>query len=141
MRSSVPDGDLAQLIEEAVTEKLERLAEPAAKYDIDQLSAWCSNPSGPSIDCVRFLDAWNLMADALQGRDDDKVFRQAERAASRLYNMLFHGCNLPSMAQAGRFEPAWGPADVQELREVMSAGALALRRALGRGQTQAAQER
>jgi hypothetical protein len=107
--------------------------DPYVGYDFDALAEWTRKPTVEAIDCPRFLDGWNFLADALQGTDDDRRFRDAERIAAGVYDTLFWGCNLPSVTPAGKtFAPNWSTVAVEQLRAVFEAGIAALRMTLGR---------
>src|ERR1700731_2911171 len=41
------------------------MPEQSEAYDFDALDAWCQRPTTESVDPVKFLDAWNMLEDAL----------------------------------------------------------------------------
>ena len=89
--------------------------EPPMEYDFDSLVRWCAQPSAETIDCSRFLEAWNMLcdADALQAGDFGKD----------VYDKLFWGNNLPAVTPPGEcYTPLWNLDEVRELQSILGRG-------------------
>jgi len=114
-----PDQDAA--LRYAHSHLLDLEVEPPIKYDFDAIARWCDTPEVTAIDCDKFLGASNLLADL--GVGPDSIFRGADRRATRIYDKLFFGNNLPSVTPPGHsYVPAWSEQDVVELRRLFTLG-------------------
>jgi hypothetical protein len=103
---------------------------PPEVYDLDRIAGWVAEPGAEGIDCVRMLNAWNVLADTASTLSC-KLFEP--RGANLVYDKLFWGNNLEALTPSGEhFEPTWSTAEVAILAGVLSAGLSALRTAIGR---------
>jgi hypothetical protein len=102
--------------------------EPAG-YDFDRIRAWCACPDPAGVDCPAFLDAWNFLDDLGELRAGaDRRYARLSRGASRCYDRLFWGSNLPAVTPPGeRFDPAWSAEELAAIRRVFEAGLGVLR--------------
>jgi hypothetical protein len=95
--------------------------DPTVWYDLEEITQWCQRPTAEGIDCVRFLDVWNLLGDL--NSDSASIFRGADRRGKTIYDKLFFGSNLPSVTPSGdAYSPTWSEADVRELARVLRLG-------------------
>jgi len=95
--------------------------------DIDAAERWCGSGSAP--DAVLLLQVWNLCSDVARGAGRPFEDRGVDR--DRVYDVLFHGNNLPSMTPPGdQFVPDWTSDDLETLREVIQDGVSMLRSAV-----------
>lgn len=109
--------------------------EAPAVYEFDALEEWCRSPEVEGVDCNAFLNAWNFFDDLadLHGRPNS-AFAKLSRSADTTYDMLFDGCNLPSVTTPGEeYEPSWSSWELSQMCAVFEAGLEILRRELGDG--------
>jgi hypothetical protein len=103
-------------------------AEPA-EYNFDQIRAWCAHPDAAAVDCRAFLDVWNFLDD-LAGlhAGADTAYTRLSKGASRSYDKLFWGNNLPAVTPPGEwFNPSWSPEELAAIRAVFEGGLVVLR--------------
>lgn len=101
-----------------------------AFYDFDWLLDWCDHPQPDSVDCDRFISAWNLLTDMCTSVPWlTEPFRRNPYTV--LYYKLFYGLNLPPMTPVGRhWVPVWRASPVVQLRRVLRRVAFELERLL-----------
>jgi hypothetical protein len=108
---------------------LSLMPQPPAVYDFDLIDAWCRRPTAEAIDPSAFLNAWNMLEDALSVRFyapdvDDMTAGRAEK----IYDKLFFGNNLPAITPAGvSYEPVWSHDEIETLSRIYRLGLTALR--------------
>lgn len=106
----------------AATKELELLPQQIRLLNLDLVASWLKVPVIRHIKCNVFLSAWNLFGDlesAIVQRNTDGV----NKRYPRVYDMLFWGCNLPSMTPEGRhWSPPWKRKHKVELRAALGPG-------------------
>jgi hypothetical protein len=103
-----------------------------AVYDFDAIDRWCRSPVAEDVICNAFLNAWNFFGDVAE-RDSrpESEFALLDREADLTYEMLFEGCNLPSVTKPGdEHHPSWSAWELDQMRVVFEAGLRLLRREL-----------
>lgn len=84
--------------------------------NLDVLAQWIKAPAIRMINCVEFLNSWNLFVD-LESSIKRRNMEKEDKLYSRVYDMLFWGNNLPAVTPAGkRWTPPWRRKHVRELR-------------------------
>jgi hypothetical protein len=129
------DGKIASFADESQVHAfcgandMSLMPEPPAVYDFDLIVAWCRQPTAESIDPSSFLNAWNILEDALSVRfyavnvDDITAL-----GAEKIYNKLFFGSNLPAVTPAGEsYEPIWSHDEIEILSRIYRLGLAGLR--------------
>jgi hypothetical protein len=108
--------------------------ESPAIYDFDGIAAWCSSPVAETIDPVSFLDAWNMLDDALSVRSDVRsLYDVTSRrpGANYIYDKLFWANNLPAVTPLGEhYEPVWSPEEIEMMAQIYRLGLVELRAAI-----------
>ena len=100
--------------------RLETEATPV--FDFDSVAHWLRNPDRRMIDCVVFLNAWNLFGDVASSTGH-AAFDRSSRNAAGTYAKLFWGNNLPAVtAPEEHYFPAWSDGEVADLHRVLSDG-------------------
>jgi hypothetical protein len=100
-------------------------------YDWDELLRWCNAPTATGIVPGVFLDAWNMLNDAVGASGNDHLFPIADRRNNKLYDKLFRAANLPAMTQPGEhYEPAWVSSETVALAQIFRLGIAELQRHL-----------
>ncbi len=93
----------------------------SAFFNLDSVVKWLRRKRPAHLNCVEFLNAWNLLADisAAIGGDFD-----ADKAKTRqIYQKLFWGNNLPAVTPAGKhYTPQWPGRESRIIREVLRKG-------------------
>lgn len=113
---------LQSLLAYAQAEGLSPLEEEGSGYhNLDVVAKWLKRKRPAKLDCVEFLNAWNLFDDistTIGGRfDPDKDKTQ------KICNKLFWGNNLPALTPVGcSYEPLWRGEESRIMREVLRAG-------------------
>ena len=93
----------------------------SAFFNLDTVVKWINRKRPAKLDCVGFLDAWNLLTDislTVGGRfDPDKA------KTRKIYSKLFWGSNLPAVTPIGRqYTPLWPGRESRIIRKVMREG-------------------
>jgi hypothetical protein len=97
--------------------------EPVPVYDFDAISSWCSKPLPSQIDCVLFLNAWNMLSDVAASIGDNSIFAVADKGLKKIYEKLFFGNNLPAVTPEGKsYVPEWSAAEADKIARVFRAG-------------------
>lgn len=114
----------AELATTARNRGISLVAENATLYDFDQISDWIQCRAPERVDCDAFLNAWNFFDDLARIHErPDRNYAKLSWAAANVYDLLFWGCNLPSVTPPGeRFEPTWPRESLDEIAAVMVAG-------------------
>lgn len=95
--------------------------EDASLLDLDTLAEWLKKENVDSVDCVSFLNAWNLFDDV--SRSVNGAFDADRKLTKKIYDKLFWGNNLPSVTPEGKsYHPAWTKRELKLMREVLSSG-------------------
>lgn len=114
-------SDLSGLSRFATENKYEIESEDTILLDLDQLLSWLDKPTARKIDCVLFLNAWNLFTDISKTVGEE--FEENRDQNTPVYDKLFWGNNLPSVTPPGkRYTPKWTAKEVQALREILTSG-------------------
>lgn len=104
--------------------------EEPAKYDLNLIANWLKNPNG-TIDCKKFLDAWNLFTDVVTTLEIEFEGNKKEKIRNRIYNKLFLGINIPAITPQGQeYNPNWNKIEINRLAGIMNEGLEILRRSL-----------
>jgi hypothetical protein len=110
---------------------IELVDQAADTFDFDAIAAWCCDPHNRAIDCVVFLDAWNMVNDIVSSVAGESEFRAAEASMDELYYKIFDGCNLLQADSAvDRYHPVWSTEEIAALAGIFDTGLLELRSAL-----------
>jgi len=93
-------------------------------HDLDSVDRFIRDPSTLHFDCNDALSAWNLFGDFARSLGQSGIlFLDHDQAADRLYDKIFHGCNLPAMTPEGQeFLPTWRSDEIESIREVLMVG-------------------
>jgi hypothetical protein len=93
-------------------------------YDFDRIAAWCDRPTPDGIECVPFLNAWNMLDDLARVDEiPDTPFARLSRDCGGCYDKLFWGNNIPTVTPPGeRYVPSWDADEVEDTRAVMAEG-------------------
>jgi hypothetical protein len=129
------DGKIAAFADErraadyCRTNDISLMPESPAVYDFDMIAAWCEHPRAESIDCVAFLNAWNMLEDVHGfGSEALSLHKITSRRADEIYNKLFFGNNPPAVTPDGaRYEPIWSEDEIDALSRMYRFGLAELR--------------
>jgi hypothetical protein len=100
-------------------------------YNFDRIAQWVNQPTPAQIDCVEFLDVWNMFVDVANSVGGSSVFMEKNSDLDSIYQKLFYGCNLLSITPPGeQFEPTWTLSEMTFLSNLFGAGIELLRIAL-----------
>ena len=78
------------------------------------------------VDCVQFLNAWNLFADLSKSINGN--FDSNQDHTQKIYSKLFWGNNLPAITPEGRFYvPLWSRQELEIMHQVLKQGLLMFR--------------
>ena len=92
-----------------------------AFYNFDVVEKWLKRKRPAQLDCVTFLDTWNLLADlsATVGGD----FDPDKAKTQKIYSKLFWGSNPPAVTPPGKcYEPVWLGSESQIIRHMFREG-------------------
>ena len=102
---------------------------PPAQYDFDRLERWTRRRAALHIDCVEFLNAWNMLSDVLASTGGSPRFSAQDSRMNQIYEKLFYGNNLPSVTPRGRrYVPRWSSQEMGSLAQLLRVGIHELRR-------------
>jgi len=114
----------------------DRQLQPAevARYDWDSIERWCDEPAATGIAPGPFLNAWNMIVDALPTGEESSLFSHADGRNGALYDKLFRANNLPTMTPPGaEYYPVWTKTEIDALARVLRLGIAELRHQLDGG--------
>ncbi len=99
----------------------------SAFYNFDAVEKWLKRKRPTQLDCVEFLNAWNLLADlsaTISGDfDSDKI------ETGDIYSKLFWGSNIPAITPPGKhYDPVWVGRESRIIRQVIEHGLSLFRR-------------
>lgn len=98
-------------------------------FDIDKIVEWLKEPKTRTVDCIVFLDVWNLFEDVSYSVDGD--FDKEREKTNKIYDKLFWGNNLPPMTPEGKcYEPIWTKREVKIMQVVLTSGLSLFRRSI-----------
>jgi hypothetical protein len=98
-------------------------------YDLDTLADWVKSPSAREVDCVKFLNAWNLFSDL--AHSSGASFDSDRKRNARIYAKLFAGNNLPAVTPADeKYVPVWNDREITRLRNFFHIGLKLTRRCI-----------
>lgn len=137
---SGPDGILLDEAEHVVTfRRLDDLRDYASHrglsvaevnpqpLDLDAVERWLAAARKTTVDCVTFLNAWNLFSDLASAVRGGPAHID-DRREGRIYDKLFWGNNLPALTPRGKhYTPIWSKSEVGRMRNVLAKGMLLLR--------------
>ena len=90
-------------------------------HDLDTVAAWLETPDAKTVDCDKFLTAWNLFDDV--SRSVSGKFDADRKLTNKIYNKLFWGNNLSPVTPVGEhYEPLWTKRELKIMREVLGVG-------------------
>ena len=115
------------LVSFAIAEKLslEQKFDPAF-FNLDVVEKWLSCKRPAQLDCVAFLNAWNLLADLSESIGGS--FDPDKDKTRKIYSKLFWGNNLPAVTPAGKhYKPLWPGQESRIIRQVLRHGLSLLR--------------
>jgi hypothetical protein len=125
---------VAELRTYALQHGLQLKPTEVAMYDWDSIERWCDEPAATGIVPGPFLDAWNMIVDALPTSGESSLFSHADGRNAALYDKLFRANNLPAMTPPGaEYYPVWTKPDVGALAQVLRLGLAELRHQLAGG--------
>ncbi|MFH7024651.1 MAG: hypothetical protein ACHBN1_04430 [Heteroscytonema crispum UTEX LB 1556] len=91
-------------------------------YDLDKVKDWLKNPNKNEVDCIVFLNTWNLFIDVASSVRN-LTFDPDHKKTNKIYDKLFWGNNLPSVTPPGKhYEPIWTDDEVKLMRSVLGDG-------------------
>jgi hypothetical protein len=118
--SLVVFDDLESLAAYAERQKLLIEDEKPVSYNLEKLEADLSNKRF-EVDCVGFLEAWNLFDDVSRSLEAD--FDSDHEITNNIYDKLFWGNNLPSMTPEEKsYQPVWSKKEIEIMRAVLLHG-------------------
>lgn len=89
-------------------------------YDFDAIKNWTAALRRTEIDCVSFLDAWNLLVDIEASLGSELEEPDGSRT---VYEKLFWGNNLPAVTPEGEhYEPEWSEEEAKIMAKVFQSG-------------------
>ena len=95
------------------------------RYDFDAIAAWAARPHDRGIDCVAFLNFWNLLTDMLTSIEGHPLTKRMS-SSSVSYDKLFWGNNLSAVTPPGqRFHPEWSEEQLSEIADLFRAAVAA----------------
>jgi len=125
---------LEELHTYAIQHELTLKPEETAGYDWDAIERWCNEPAATAIAVGPFLNAWNMVVDALPAHEGPSLFSHADGRNGDLYRKLFRANNLPAMTPPGaEYYPVWTRTEVDALAQVLRLGIAEVRRQLEGG--------
>lgn len=74
------------------------------------------------IDCVRYLDCWNIFSDAAHSINCEFLGDHREGVIQRIYEKLFYGCNLLVKEDEEHYIPKWSKKERRWIAKVMKDG-------------------
>lgn len=90
--------------------------------NLDTVKHWLASPDRNTVNCVDFLNAWNLFGDIAKSVGDENFDSQPQKT-NNIYQKLFLGNNLPGVSMAGEYyDPTWTQGEVELLGEVLDYG-------------------
>jgi hypothetical protein len=96
--------------------------EGIAKLNIDIAIDWL-NSNRETIDCIYFLDFWNVIEDLANSICKDFYGNSDKGMVYEVYNKLFYGSNLLAIKGDGaEFIPGWSEEEIKELSNVLTDG-------------------
>jgi hypothetical protein len=99
-------------------------------HNLDVIAKWLKMKKmkrARQVDCVQFLNAWNLFADISESVNGD--FDSNQEQTQKIYSKLFWGNNLPALTPEGRFYiPLWSGRELEIIHEVLKQGLLMFRK-------------
>jgi hypothetical protein len=99
-------------------------------FDFDSVEQWLNTPDRGAIDCVLFLNAWNLSGD-IASSTGNAAFERHSRSLGGVYDKLFWGNNIPVVTPPGEhYVPAWSDEELAELHWILSDGMRLIRNAV-----------
>jgi hypothetical protein len=91
-------------------------------HDLDMVQEWCEHPTKDTIDCVAFLDAWNLFVDVRASNERRNVVRD-DPENNHLSDKVFFGNNLSAITPPGEhYVPQWSDKEAKRLRHILTEG-------------------
>src|SRR5262249_55874847 len=103
----------------AIRHELKVKPEETARYDWDAVERWCNEPTAAEIAVDSFLNAWNMIVDALPAHEAASLFAHADGQNGDLYRKLFRANNLPAMTPPeAEYWPVWTRTEVNALAQV-----------------------
>ena|SRR5207249_3055821 len=98
--------------------------EESRLHNLDVIAKWLNMKKmkrSRRVDCMQFLSAWNLFADASKSVGSD--FDLDRERTLKIYEKLFWGNNLMAVTPPGKFYvPIWSAREIEIIHEVMSHG-------------------
>ena len=102
-------------------------ADWSAFYNFDAVEKWLKRKRPAQLDCLTFLDTWNLLADLSATVGDD--FDPDKAKTRKIYSKLFWGSNLPAVTPPGkRYRPVWLGSESRFVRHLFRGGLTMFRR-------------
>ena len=113
-------NDLESLISYTKEQNLFIKDEEPVFYNLQKLETILSKKSF-KVDCVEFLNAWNLFDDI--SRSVEGNFDPDHKITKKIYDKLFWGNNLPAVTPEGKYyEPLWSKKELEIIRDVLLNG-------------------
>jgi hypothetical protein len=92
------------------------------RYDFDRVASWCATATAKDVDCNFVNNAWNFFID-VRAVGACAAFDRADRKATKCYDKVFSGLNLPAITPEGKsYEPVWRRAEIKLMKDVLRAG-------------------
>lgn len=99
-------------------------------HNLDAVAKWLKLKKmkrARRVDCVEFLNAWNLFVDI--SKSVDGGFDPNPTHTQKIYSKLFWGNNLPAVTPIGRsYVPLWSGCELEIMHEVLKHGLLLFRK-------------
>jgi hypothetical protein len=109
------------LIDFAKTHEINLKIEEPLLHNLDILKTWLEDSNNVEIDCVEFLNLWNLFDDVSNSTNGG--FNSDRKLTMKIYEKLFWGNNLPSVTPEGKsYEPIWSKKELKIIRETLTLG-------------------
>lgn len=93
----------------------------SAFFNLDNVVKWLGRKRPAELNCVEFLNAWNLLADVSASVGGS--FDPDKARTRQIYHKLFWGNNLPAVTPAGKhYTPQWPGRESRVIRKVLREG-------------------
>jgi hypothetical protein len=109
------------LMQYAVLRNFSVDSEDANLHDLDAIARWLAGSATETVECVNFLNIWNLFDDF--SRSVAGNFDAERKLTNKIYDKLFWGNNLPAVTPVGKhYDPIWTKRELKIMREVLGVG-------------------
>lgn len=104
--------------------------EDIVQYNVDDILMWCKDSLKLDIECDKFIDFWNICADAAKGMNVH--FIGTERKFDSLYEKIFLGNNITN-ASSQEYIPIFSDNEIKTLKSIFTDGIELIKNGLSKG--------